>query len=524
MTKTIINNSHYDYANNIVKLLGFDNLIDYVKIIKYANLKLDQVIICENFTKTVPDFKILFPLSKFDLRKHNYVFSNIDQVIGFFKKIMLYLSIPIDKVRIGGQPCLRLKMINNIMYINYINKMAENPQNSPYVTNPEKPVTQYNNFSTILEKYRKKPIEKSYIIPCNSTLDNFENFAYFISMKIAIFDNGNITKLLDQTTIEFIIGGNPIVPLHTVINNDTTFDDNYVTISIDFPNNLFYKYHCLNMSITSPTCDKNTLYQIIITGNEFKPVPQSVCDSAITYNHDNKYYVENDYKYISLNGMVGSIEIHKPIEPFFREPITTDNSRFETMYKQYESNNQISREQFTIPSSTDNLDHKLLIINNASDDLSCDAQFEDYLLENPQNISICSNFYTNIPMMISENINDDKVSIFYDIARCGDMLRSIEILNIFQSVFEYTIEIGHLYHLTSCGTYQSNMDHISKFILLKDYLSNTYFNLINKSCIRIYFKITTDKKNIKEFLNLNVKLGYVRCYMALRRKLAVIPP
>ena len=54
MPKTIINDLHYDYANNITKLLGFDNLIDYAKTVKYADL--DQEIVCTEFTKTVEEF------------------------------------------------------------------------------------------------------------------------------------------------------------------------------------------------------------------------------------------------------------------------------------------------------------------------------------------------------------------------------------------------------------------------------------------------------------------------------------
>ena len=86
MRNKIITESHYNYANKFVKILGFINLTDWDNQISYTNLKTSQIKICQSLNKTLEIFKILFPQDSFNLRKIHYKFENIDQVLGFFKK------------------------------------------------------------------------------------------------------------------------------------------------------------------------------------------------------------------------------------------------------------------------------------------------------------------------------------------------------------------------------------------------------------------------------------------------------
>ena len=93
MKDRTIKDEHFDYANTLVQYLGFKNLSDFTTIVPYSIAKNESKTICDNFTKSLEIFKKLFPLDKFDLRKINYKFENIDQVIGFVKKIFEYLGL-----------------------------------------------------------------------------------------------------------------------------------------------------------------------------------------------------------------------------------------------------------------------------------------------------------------------------------------------------------------------------------------------------------------------------------------------
>ena len=57
MSKNSITNMHYDFVNNIVKLLGFDDLTDFQTILFYSDLKDNEELICERFNETVAEFK-----------------------------------------------------------------------------------------------------------------------------------------------------------------------------------------------------------------------------------------------------------------------------------------------------------------------------------------------------------------------------------------------------------------------------------------------------------------------------------
>ena len=83
MNKT---NEQYKYANNIIRIFGFQNIIDYTTVVSYTVLKNNNQNICKNVNEMMIEFKKLFNLKKFDLARINYDFKTIIQVYSFFKK------------------------------------------------------------------------------------------------------------------------------------------------------------------------------------------------------------------------------------------------------------------------------------------------------------------------------------------------------------------------------------------------------------------------------------------------------
>lgn len=125
MKDRIITESHFNYANKFVKILGFNDLADYGRQVGYTVLKEFQDDICTALNKTLDVFKALFPQDGFNLRKIHYKFENIDQVLGFFKKVMTYLSIPFEMIRVRGAFYLRLIPQKTSLYNEYIYRMQE---------------------------------------------------------------------------------------------------------------------------------------------------------------------------------------------------------------------------------------------------------------------------------------------------------------------------------------------------------------------------------------------------------------
>lgn len=124
MKDRIINEKHYDYANNIIKYFGFKNLSDFSVQVNYDELKKNQDMICTNINKTMKVFSKLFDLKKFDLARLDYKLKTVDHALSFLKKVLEYLYIPYDMQRIKKHTYLRLIQPNNI-YIDYIKRMSE---------------------------------------------------------------------------------------------------------------------------------------------------------------------------------------------------------------------------------------------------------------------------------------------------------------------------------------------------------------------------------------------------------------
>jgi len=125
-----ITESHFEYANSIIKIFGYDNLADYSTQISYSDIVANTAQICIEINKTMPTFKKLFDLKKFDLKRINYTLATSDQVFSFLKKLLSVLFIPFDVVRLKGKIWLRLVDQKNIYY-RFIRKMADLGQTQP---------------------------------------------------------------------------------------------------------------------------------------------------------------------------------------------------------------------------------------------------------------------------------------------------------------------------------------------------------------------------------------------------------
>jgi hypothetical protein len=152
MKERLLTESHYNYANKFVKILGFDDLADYGRQVGYTVLKESQDLICVSLNKTLDVFKALFPQDGFNLRKIHYKFENIDQVLGFFKKVMVYLGIPHETIRVRGAYYLRLIPQKTSLYNEYIYRMQKKRE-MPLNSTPE-PV---GNTDSISNKLLKEP-------------------------------------------------------------------------------------------------------------------------------------------------------------------------------------------------------------------------------------------------------------------------------------------------------------------------------------------------------------------------------
>ena len=87
MKENLITNDHFNYATKIMKIIGFKSISDFDTLIYYNKLKIQEINICSKISTTIDEFKKLFPLNEFDLRRIKYKFENINQVIGIIKKL-----------------------------------------------------------------------------------------------------------------------------------------------------------------------------------------------------------------------------------------------------------------------------------------------------------------------------------------------------------------------------------------------------------------------------------------------------
>ena len=299
MKDKTITNAHFDYVNEQIKIIGFKNLADFETNIPYTKLKVSQKEICNKINITINWFKKIFPQEGFDLRKINYTFENIDQVLGFIKKLFGYLSIQYDYSRIKGIPTLRLIPPNNL-YNKYIMDLRNIPQNDfflslnandkkndinqltskpitivskfsnssiypDFITKDKKYISDKVEISDIIENIKKIKItdiidklEKNEIV-VNNIFSNKFNFNlisldWIKSMSIKI-TNQTVNKSLPLgTTISLIIENDNEIILHSIDEHKLKqFRDNgNEQLKIELPNNFLYKNSDVYLQINLP--------------------------------------------------------------------------------------------------------------------------------------------------------------------------------------------------------------------------------------------------------------------------------
>jgi hypothetical protein len=271
--KTITKN-HYDYTNNVVIILGFKNLADFSTNISYTILKKNQEYICLKINETLDVFKKLFPQEKFDLRKINYTFKNINQVIGFVKKLFNHMCIPLDYYRFKEIPTMRLIQPNNL-YNNYILNMSEIPQNT--IILEEVKQIPFIDINTIIEKFEKKDVNKKMVVENNFIIDGID---WIDSIKITSQDYKEIPV---NTQLSLIINNEELI-----INNDITLNS---CVEIELLNKFLYS-NSIHFKISNKYTNlENEKYLIEVDG--FDVLNKNECLSSnkkiIKFNHK-KFY------------------------------------------------------------------------------------------------------------------------------------------------------------------------------------------------------------------------------------------
>ena len=313
MKDKTIRNNHYEYANQLVKILGFVNLADFESSIQYDTLKKNQKKICVEFNKTIDEFKKLFMQEGFDLRKINYSFENIDQIIGFIKKLLTYLGIPWDYSRKNNIPTLRLIPQNNL-YNKYIMNLRNIPQNcnldyiqeknqlekrleSDKLHSIEKPTQILTNdvisMNGLLNKFDKNKITKKYIIG-NKIFLNKIQMDWIEKINIHFVDNN---KELPQNTIISLFVGDKEMILYKYNNKKIN------AIKINIPNNFIY----INQMMV--------YLKIILPGNNAEYLENTL-----------EFEVEfNGYNILNKNTLITNIDLENNIIKFDHDNLFSKN-------------------------------------------------------------------------------------------------------------------------------------------------------------------------------------------------------
>lgn len=322
MKDKTITDEHFDYTNELVKILGFNSLCDFETSISYDLMKKNQNDICNKFTNSLCEFKKLFSQEGFELRKISYKFENIDQVIGFLKKLFCYLSIGFDYSRVRGVRVMRLIQPNNL-YNNYIIKMRKNPQNlnlcekksiednsvenlvvqddlaedsmsdvqsiKLFLENiPESTLTEGNviyntqSMKKILEKLVKINVSKKNIVKKRTEI-SYIDVDWIENITLSKFNKTNITI---GTTLSLIIGNNEII-IYT-FDKDTPKQK----INVCFPNNFIYPHTQVKLCVLNDMIEKEDFTCVENLSDEFDFVMEidgfNIANKEI-FGHGNEY-------------------------------------------------------------------------------------------------------------------------------------------------------------------------------------------------------------------------------------------
>lgn len=553
MRDRVITESHFNYANKFVKILGFNGLIDWTKQIPYANLKTSQDEICQSINKTLDIFKALFPQDSFNLRKIHYKFENIDQVLGFFKKVMSWLSIPYEMVRLRGAFYLRLTQQKTSLYNEYISRM-EQIREMPQKFTPPTPTLTYtpthikvpdqqmnssimfsnnlvlpsgnivqdanlNNidipnpntsnpfvlekshkFSKVLQTYPKTNISKTVLVKSDILLSAFKDINYIESIEILGVKGGLSCPLYTNTYISAYVSEKTLVHEQIIQESDQT---NPYIFHLDFPNSFFYEYHSLELKISNSGFE---LFRIKINGYKFSKKITNL--SGLFTDHDPKYYdEETGYQWNILNGMIGCSIIGKKMTGFDHE----------NLLQKYEKQGLLTvmSQTYLLPEpitwtglSVDNDDN----LNNISYGL---VLLESAKLKNYN--FVMSNVILNIKFRFIEP-SENSCSIYYVIPRSSDAIGKIKLTNdTINKITQHTSIKASI-----CNDLETipigSLDNSNTYILL-----DNFYYLVNKQHITNYLVLEVSSVNIHKWMQIDLIFGILFFNRAERRQIALNP-
>lgn len=506
---------HYEYANNLVKLVGFKNLKDFNTILTYSIISNDENIL-KNVNATMNDFKKIFELQKFDLARLNYQFKTFEQFFGFFKKLLSYLDILYDVYKNSkGDVLIRLKQ-QNLIYKKYIDmtteignttslvqEQIENALNSLRTDKDEKinEVIQTINIETIYNTYKKDQYKNNYILLNDRNIKEFviPHDGDIISNIEIFYSNENEDLITFEGNIEISIGGIQYLKLENDQKIKTLIPWQYIP------------YHQINFRLLN----LKEKYQFIL----FRITYDKLSDDCPIYNKYRINFNLNDVKMYAMSGMASSYET---TTKKYNDTVCFQDKTIETI-KTMIDKNDISINNLSIPCfdkpitlynvniTTDNIQTKYKYkFNIGGLDLltiipTIDPKFND-INSTPIASSDILMFNTNDYYFIKQD--GDKLNIHYTIRRNGDMINEI-IMNI----PNVTVKIHEVYQGRT--KYHGTIYQLSSNLILKHEIP-----IINRQYSDIYLIFEINKIDLNKFMNNDFYIRYIFLNTAERRKLA----
>jgi hypothetical protein len=543
-------NEQYKYANNIIVIFGFKNIIDYTSVISYNTLKNNTLIICENVNKTMDEFKKLFNLKKFDLGRINYVFKTISQVYSFFKKLLNELSIPCEIYKHAQKIYVRL-IQTNIIYINNIMNMTDIGYltKSPQLTSKSGSLTlaassfddltigdnltgkqvlenssrlKIHKLSEIVVKYGKKPVTKEFIFMGAFDLSKLNYVFDCVSeLDIEIYDK-TIDNASQFYTVELSwIGNNVFYEKTFSLQNNCVINKTLIPI-------YFSKYQPFSLRCVHNT---NTLFKVIITGFKFKSgIPVHYQNEKILIDIFNTTNPEKN-ELFACGGMMGfkysAPTINEVIKDISSEEMTdyfTGDDYYCKNLAYYKTNNKISERMLKIcdcdvliTTINNNMDDAKNTVKKHSDDLMYFVILGKYaehnrsfLSENTttKNYGLEINTLCNLSKYDYSAINGKRVKLIYNIHRLADLITKITIINKFTKNYDIKINVNF-----------ENVDIFETILSTSNLLPVIFdipISMINKSCNNVYLTIEIPIEHINEWTFLTYELSYVYLPNSLR--------
>lgn len=528
----------YNYANKIIKIFGFQNIVDYTNILSYTKLKNNTQYVCNAVNETMEEFKKLFNLKKFDLARINYNFTTISQIYSFLKKLLTELSIPFETFKKKQQTFLRLIQTNNL-YIDNIINMAENGTKTNfdfqqfiekvYETQPNIKITELNNevkLSKIVKTYGKKPITKEILFTNNLLLNDINNiFDCITEIDIKPHnqddDFKNYIVKIDSPQDKNI----QIFKKSIEKNNKNCLIDNILLpISLTTLTQLV-----LNLYKKIPS-EKTVIFIAKITGIKFKSIlPKTLFDDKIHIDllNTTNQYLENYKFYLSKGCINYEYNYDKFVQNNKKKYINGESESNEpNELEYYKKNNKITEKIINLYNENiliikiDNDTQNLKTINN-NNNINIKNDMLRYLVflgsntDNFTKLNLGTNILSN--KIKKENfgieynstawlktnfsiINNNNVILYYSLSNNNDLITKIKILNNFTN--DYNVKLTINYHDKNIYEKNFSINETLNFEFDKP------ITLVNKSS-NIFLTIEIPIKYYDKWLHVNYEYSSV---------------